>query len=555
MKTRVLGTRLAIPCLAVGLILAGCSDDDPVATGTSSIGSTSDINPHDPSDLRDGGNLRLPISGFPATFNVHHVDSDGDVSAVMEWTMAHTITGDAAGVLTLDKNYFTEMELISTEPQQIRYTINPKAVWSDGSPITWEDLRAQAEALSGRNPEFLVSYTQGYSRVDRVERGADDRQAIVTFGKHYSEWRGLFNPLSPKEAMATPEAFNNLEREAPLKTAGPFIVSSIDRPQQRIVLSRNPKWWGDTPKLDTVTFSVLDSSALLAALQNNELDATAVTGIDEVKTAMSAPGVVVRRASKPSTSHFIFNGAPGSIVEDPKLRQALTKAIDRQGVVTAVQNGTVENPKPLNNHIYMDGQKGYQDNAASISYDPDEAARMLDELGWKLNGDVREKDGRQLVIRDVMYQWDTWVQMAQIMQQNLARVGVKLVIETYPGNRLFNDIIDPGNFDIAQFVWGRSIFPLGALPQIYAWDPANPQSNKGKIGSPELNALIEETISELDPDKAIELANKADRMIFELGHTVPFFQSAGTTAVRENLANFGAFGLADIEYTKVGFLK
>ncbi len=388
-----------------------------------------------------------------------------------------------------------------------------------------------------------------------MERGVDDRQAIVTFGKHYAEWEGLFNPLYPKASMATPQAFNDVDRNNLPVSSGPFTITSIDKAQQRIVLSRNPKWWGDTPKLDTVTFSVLDYSARISALQNNELDYATVSGIDEVKTATNSPGIKVRRAPRPTFSHFTFNGAPGSILADPKLRVAISKAIDRQGIATATQNGVVQDPKPLNNHIFMEGQKGYQDNSAVVGYDPDAAARMLDELGWKLNGDVREKDGRKLVIRDVMYQQDAWVQIAQIAQQNLAKVGVKLEIQTVPGNGLFTDVVDPGNFDVVQFTWSGSIFPLGALPQIYAYDPAVPQSNKGKIGTPELNALIEEVISELDPQKAVELANKADRMIFEEGFSLPIVQSPGAVAVRDNLANYGAFGLASVDYTKVGFVK
>ncbi|MGY1948200.1 ABC transporter family substrate-binding protein [Nocardia asiatica] len=548
-----------VRALTVGTALAllvGCgSGGNEVKSGSNAIGSTNDINPRDPSELRDGGNLRLAITAFPATFNSHHVDTDGDLAEVVDWTLPGPITSDAAGELSIDHNFFTDIALTETNPQRIVYTINPKAVWSDGSPITWEDLRSQAEALSGRNTEYRVAATQGYSRVATVERGADDRQAVVTFAQHYAEWRGLFSQLYPKESTETPQAFNERDRNGLTKSAGPFVITSVDRAQQRIVLSRNPKWWGDTPKLETVTYSVLDYSARLNALQNNELDAIDISGIEEVKSATNSPGIIVRRASRPYNSHITFNGAPGSILADPRLRVAIAKAIDRQGIVTAMQNGIVENPVPLNNHIYLNGQKGYQDNSAVIAYDPDEAARMLDELGWKLNGDVREKDGRQLVIRDVMFQQDTWVQMAQIMQQNLARVGVKLVIETYPGNGLFTEVIDPGNFDIAQFSWQRSIFPLGALPQIYAYDPANTLSNKGRIGSPELNDLIEQTISELDPERAIELANKADRMIFELVHSVPVAQSAGNVAVRAEVANYGAFGLASPNYLLAGFVK
>ncbi len=60
---------------------------------------------------------------------------------------------------------------------------------------------------------------------------------------------------------------------------------------------------------------------------------------------------------------------------------------------------------PLNNHIYVAGQEGYQDN--SIGFDPEEAKRELDALGWRLNGQFREKDGRKLIIRDVFYDAQT----------------------------------------------------------------------------------------------------------------------------------------------------
>ncbi|MFF2086472.1 ABC transporter family substrate-binding protein [Nocardia sp. NPDC058176] len=554
-RPRRAGFRVAAPVLAVALVLGACGSETQVQSGVNEIGATNDINPRDRDDLRDGGNLRLALTSFPATFNSSHVDSDGEVSDIVSWTLPGTINADAAGELTVDTDYFTEVELTGTDPQQITYTINPQAVWSDGSPITWEDLASQANALSGRDNAFKIAASQGYSRLEKVERGVDDRQAIVTFAQHYAEWKGLFNPLYPRLSTATPESFDTAFRNEMPLSSGPFLLTSIDRAQQRVVLGRNPKWWGETPKLDTVTFSVLDNAARLSALQNNELDATALNGIEEVTTATNTAGIAVRRAPANRFSHFTFNGAPGSILADPKLRVAISKGIDRQAIATATQQGVVADPKPLNNHLYLVGQKGYRDNAESVSYDPEAAARMLDELGWKLNGDVREKDGRKLEIRDVMYQADTWTQMAQIAQQNLAQIGVKLIIETYPGNGLFTDVIDPGNFDIAQFVWAKSIFPLGALPQIYAYDPENPLSNKGRIGSPELNALIEEIISELDPERAIELANEADRIIFESGFSLPIVQSAGTVATRANLANYGAPGLASYDYTKVGFVE
>ncbi|UGT71072.1 ABC transporter family substrate-binding protein [Nocardia gipuzkoensis] len=559
MRIRSLTTRLAIAAVAIGLVASGCSSDDEGAPAGSAaeLGTTNDINPHDVSELREGGNLRLAISSFPANWNSLSNDgNDAQITAIERPMLPRAFKTNAAGELSINTDYFTDVQLTNTDPQQVTYTINPKAVWSDGTPITWEDIRSQANALSGADKSFLIANNNGFDRVEKVERGVDDRQAIITFKQHFADWRGQFagnNFLIPKSVTANPQAFNKGEVDGITLTAGPFLVQSTDRAQGRIVLGRNPKWWGDTPKLDTITFSVLDSSAQLPALQNNEIDAVGLGTRDELRTARNTQGIAIRRAPGNSWNHFTFNGAPGSILADPKLRVAISKAIDRQGIVTAIQNGLVENPKPLNNHIYIQGQAGYQDN--SLGFDPAAAAKELDDLGWKLNGDVREKDGRKLEIRDVMYQEDTWVQIAQIIQQNLAAVGVKLNIETKPGKGFFTDVIQPGNFDVGQWTWVGDPFPLGSLNQIYGYNPNDLQGNYGRIGSPELNALIEQTVSELDPKKAIELANQVDRKVFEEGHSLPLMQSTGNVAVRADLANYGAPGLASYDYTKIGFLK
>ncbi|CAM3938387.1 ABC transporter family substrate-binding protein [Nocardia ninae] len=552
-------TLLAVPLLAIGLVATGCgsNDEDAPKGAVAAVGTTNDINPHDVADLRDGGNLRLSISAFPANWNTLSNDgNDYEIGSLERPMMPRAFRTNAAGELSVNTDYFTDVQLTNTNPQQVTYTINPKAVWSDGSPITWEDIRSQANALSGADKSFLIAINNGFDRVEKVERGVDDRQAVITFKQHYAEWRGQFagnSFLVPKTVTATPELFNTSEVDGIGLTAGPFMVQSTDRAQGRIVLGRNPKWWGDTPKLDTITYSVLDSSADLPALQNNEIDVVGLATRDELKTAKNTAGVAIRRAPGNGWSHLTFNGAPGSVLSDPKLRVAISKAIDRQGIVTAIQNGLVEDPKPLNNHVYIQGQAGYQDN--SLGFDPAAAAKELDDLGWKLNGDVREKDGRKLEIRDIMYNEDTWVQIAQIIQQNLAQVGVRLNIETKSGKGFFTEVIQPGDFDVAQWSWVGDPFPLGSLNQIYGYNPDDLQGNYGRIGSPELNALIEQAVSELDPAKAMKLANQIDRKVFEDGHSLPLMQSTGNVAVRADLANYGAAGLASLDYTKIGFLK
>jgi peptide/nickel transport system substrate-binding protein len=551
--------RLAAVALVAGLLLTGCSGGDkqtPSAGGNSEVGTTNDINPQDPATLAPGGNLRLAATDFPPNFNSLHIDGNTvDVAALMRPTMPRAFQIAADGTPSLNTDYFTNVELTSTNPQVVTYTINPKAVWSDGAPITWEDIRSQINATSGKDKAFAIAATNGADRVAKVERGVDDRQAVITFAKPWADWRGMFagsTVLLPKVSTATPQAFNKSQLTDPGPSAGPFIISNLDRGAKRITLTRNPKWWGKPPVLDSITYLVLDDAARIPALQNNTIDATGLGSLDEMEIARRTSGVTIRRAPGLSWYHFTFNGAPGSILADPALRRAIAKGIDRKTIADVVLRGLTDNPAPLNNHIYVAGQEGYQDNSGVVAFDPEKAKQELDALGWKMNGQFRQKDGRQLVIRDVLFDSITTRQFGQIAQNSLAQIGVKLDLDVRPAAGFFTDYITVGNFDIAQFGWGADAFPLSSITQTYR---TNSESNFGKIGSPEVDAKIEQTVGELDPAKARTLANELDKMLFDEVFSLPLTQSAGNVAVRSSLANFGAFGLADVDYTAIGFMK
>jgi peptide/nickel transport system substrate-binding protein len=551
--------RLASALLVAGLALTACSGGNqevPSAGGDAQVGTTNDMNPQDPATLQDGGDLRLALSGFPENFNTLHIDGFiADSAAMMKATLPRAFTIGPDGTPTVNHDYFTSVELTATDPQVVTYTINPKAVWSDGTPITWEDVRSQIDATSGKDKSIAIASTNGSERVASVTRGVDDRQAVMTFAKPYAEWRGMLSGntmLLPKSMTATADAFNKGQLTQPGPSAGPFIITNIDRTAQRITLTRNPKWWGATPRLNSIAYTVLADEARIPALQNNALDASGLATLDEMEIARRTPGISIRRAPGLGWYHFTFNGAPGSILADKALRLAVAKGIDRQTIASVTQRGLADNPVPLNNHVYVAGQEGYQDNSAVVAFDPEAAKKELDDLGWRMNGQFREKDGKQLVVRDTFYDAASTRQVAQIAQSSLAQIGVNLDLQAKGGNGFFSQYVTVGNFDIAQFSWVADAFPLSGLNQIYL---SSGESNFGKIGSPEIDAKIEETLQELDPAKARALANEVDKLIWAEGFSLPLTQSPGNVAVRSNLANFGAAGLSDANYAAIGFMK
>ncbi len=554
----VVGRLLAVG-VAATVLAAGCSagtQSTPAPGGNAEVGSVSDINPKDPATLAQGGNLRLAIGAMPSNYNTLNIDgNEADTASVLRPTMPRAFVIAADGTMKVNTDYFTNVELTKADPQVVTYTINPNATWSDGMPITWEDIAAQINATSGKDKAFAIASPNGSDRVASVTRGVDDRQAVMTFAQNYPEWRGMFagnTMLLPKAMTADPDVFNKGQLDGPGPSAGPFMVANVDRTAQRITLTRNPKWWGAPPLLESFTFLALDDAARIPALQNKTIDATGIASLDELQIARSTDGISIRRAPGPSWYHMTFNGAPGAILSDKALRQAVAKGIDRQAIVTVTQRGLVDNPTPLGNHVFVAGQEGYQDNSAVVAYDPEKAKSELDALGWKLNGEFREKDGKKLVIRNVLYDSQAGRQVAQVAQNSLAQIGVKLELDVKPASGFFTDYVTVGDFDITQFSWVGDAFSLCCLNQIFT---TGAESNFGKISSPAIDAKVEEVLDELDPAKARALANEVDALLWEEVFSLALYQSPGNVAVRSTLANFGPAGMGDLNYSAIGFMK
>ena len=191
------------------------------------------------------------------------------------------------GSTTVNTDYFTSVELTSTDPQVVTYTINPKAVWSDGTPITWEDIASQIHATSGKDKAFAIASSTarpgrlGHPRRRRPAGGHDVRQAL-------RRWKGMFagnTMLLPQEHDRQPRSVQQGSAQRARPIGGTVHRLDLDRTAQRITLTRNPKWWGTPPLLDSITYLVLDDAARIPALQNNTIDATGLGSLDELTIA------------------------------------------------------------------------------------------------------------------------------------------------------------------------------------------------------------------------------------------------------------------------------
>ncbi|HWD04859.1 MAG TPA: ABC transporter family substrate-binding protein [Amycolatopsis sp.] len=556
---------LVAPVAALGLILSACGGGSGSGgTGLQDAGTkgvkTADINPQPLDNLKDGGDLKWPVDQLPDNWNYNEVDGTVADGAYMDGAMIpYVFTQNADASVSLNKNYLTSAEVISTDPQVIEYKINPKAKWSNGRQFSWEDFAAQAKVLNGKDPAYEVSGTTGYEDIAKVERGTDDQDVKVTFAKKFAEWKSLFAPLYPKELNSDADTFNKAWAAKPLITAGPFKVKSIDATAKQVVLERDPNWWGDKPKLDTVTFKVVDRAAQPDAFANGQIDFyNTNSDINTYKRGQADPNAVIRQSNNPDYTHLTFNGAASSILADKDLRLAIIRGIDTVTISKSILGQMQKDTTPLGNHLYLKGSKTYQDNSGPYKFDPNAAKAALDKLGWKQSGDFRAKDGKQLEVRLVIPSGTPISQqISQILLQQLKAIGVKLDVQSVPTTEFFKNYVNVGNFDLTLFRWLSNSFPIGGSKGIYYLDPKNINQNYGRIGSDKLNQLLDTAAQELDDTKRAADINAADKEIWALGHQLPIFQAPGAFVVRKTLGNFGSPGYANTPYdfVKIGFLK
>jgi len=549
---------------AAALVLSACGggsgSNNSSGNGSAASATQNDINATDRADLKEGGDLRWALTGFPPNFNYNQLDGTLDDNArVINALMPYAFDFTADSTPKVNKDYFTKIELTKDDPQTITYDINPKAKWSDGKPITAADLISQWKALNGSNPAYSVSSTTGYDQVQSVEQGDSDKQAVVVFKNPYADWKALFSPLYPASTNDDPKVFNTGWTTKPLVTAGPFKLASIDSTAQTITVDRDPNWWGDKAILDRIIYRVIDGDAQVDALANGEVDFIDVgPDVNKLQRAQGAPGVEIRRAGGPNFRHFTINGT-SPVLSDVKVRRAIAKAIDRQAIATAMIGPLGGDSHKLDNHIFMRNQAGYQDNAGDLSK-PDVAAanKELDAAGWTRQGEgTRTKGGKPLEIRFVIPSGvATSAQESQLVQSMLAKVGVKVNIQTVDTTQFFDKYITPGDFDMTVFSWIGTPFPISSSSSIYAEPKGDDiQQNFARIGSPEIDKLFDDATHELDPKKAQEIANKVDGLIWDEVHSLTLYQRPDIYACKKELANYGALGFATARYQDIGFTK
>ncbi|MGW3198332.1 ABC transporter substrate-binding protein [Streptomyces sp. NPDC001118] len=174
------------------------------------------------------------------------------------------------------------------------------------------------------------------------------------------------------------------------------------------------------------------------------------------------------------------------------------------------------------------------------------------------------KDGKALALRFVLPSGsgsETLNSVAERISAMLDRLGIRTTIIKVSDESYFKDHIASGDYDLALYSWPSSAFPatddrpVFAKPVPAADGSVNVEQNYTRVGTDQVDQLLDQAAATLDEGEAVSLIRKADARIWAAAGSIPLYQRPQLVAVRKNLVNVGAFGFQTPVYEDMGFLK
>jgi len=427
----------------------------------------------------------------------------------------------------------------SSGKQVVTYKLNPDAKWSDGQPIGLADFQYIFNSCNGKNTKFQCASTTGYDHIESVEQGSDASTIVVTFKKPFTDWKSLFGTLLPAHLFASggPDAFNKkLEGTPPSWSGGPFKITNFVK-DQSVTLSRNETFYGKKAHLNSITYRfVTDESSEPQALQNGEVDLIyPQPQTDIIQQVKNIPNVTSEVNLGALFEHFDLN-QKNPFLKDQKVRLAIAQGLDRNQLLAATIQQFTSKAAVLNNRIFMPGQKGYQDNSQGLGKgDTAAAAKTLESAGYAKSGGYYAKGGKTLAMNISTTAGNALRQNQEtIFKQQMQKLGIKITIKNYPADKFFGDIVPNEKYDIADFAWVGTPFPVSSNVDIYK---TNGGENWIAYSNPQVDQWLQQAVASTDPQKAIDLMNQVDTQLWKDVATIPLYQKPTYIAYRTKFVN------------------
>jgi peptide/nickel transport system substrate-binding protein len=365
------------------------------------------------------------------------------------------------GLTKYDKNIQVTGDLaeswdVSPDGLQITFNLRKGVKWHDGVEFTADDVLFTYRTVI--NPKVPTPYSSNYGPIDKVE--ALDKYTLRVFYKEpyapaLESW-GM--GVIPKHILEGKDITFEKYNRNPIGT-GPYTLEEWVT-GQKIVLNAFDDYFEGRPKIDKYVARVIpDTATMFLELKFGGIDFMGLTPPQFKLQANSEIFVKYFQKFRYPSFGYTYLGYNhlDPKFSDKRIRRALTYSINKEDIIAGVLLGygmPCTGPFPPESWAYNKDVK-------DLEYDPEKALELFSQTGWNKNRDgFLEKDGKLFSFTVFVNQGnEARLKAAQIIQENLKKVGINMKIRVLEWQAMLHEFIDKKRFEAIIMGWALSRDP------------------------------------------------------------------------------------------------
>ena len=405
------------------------------------------------------------------------------------------------------------------------YTLRPNLKWSDGQPLTSEDI---AYTVNRARKEEWLNYTSVVANLTAT--APDPSTVVIKSSVSDPKLPTMDIYIVPKHIWEKQDAKAVTKYDALDGVgSGPFVLERFEK-GQFARFRANPYYYGGKSPISRVVLRKFDNpDAMVAALKRGEIDAAEDVPGTAFHQLENDPNIVTVQGNQGAMNEFAINGGAGlkkphPALLDLRVRQAIAHAIDKKTIVNRVLAGL---GKPADTLSVSPSAEWSPQIPAEQQFDfnIDKAKQMLDQAGYKdTNGDgIREMPGGGQPLKfkyAVRSEGDTAQPTAELITGWLRQIGIATTQKVYDDSRLTEEI-GKGNYDLFSWGWTPFVDPDPMLSYFtcdqVSSDPDDPTNyyNDASWCDKQYDALYKQQKVELDHAKRVDLVHQMLTRFYE----------------------------------------
>ncbi|MST81276.1 ABC transporter substrate-binding protein [Bilifractor porci] len=450
-----------------------------------------------------------------------------------------------------EPDYLLAESITTDDNQTFKVKLKDNAAWSDGEPVTSDDviytiLKFTCPAVANPNFDFTPfkgfnddgTSPEGATEIEGIHKTDDknlefickEHMSLNTFLNNVATWVCILPKHAiediPDDQLLTDSWFSH-----PDVVDGPYFLDDYD-PAHYVSYHANENYFEGAPKIPKINFRIMQGSEILAGLKSGEIDMVHPSSsipIEDREAVENLEGFTTKYTDNIINEMTLFNTSK-EYLSDPKVRQAIIYAIDRDTIVKQLLNGQGE----VTDGFICSGSPFYNEGKTKLSYDPEKAKQLLEEAGW---------DSSQTLQYYVSSSDSTAVKAAQLVQQYLQNVGVKIEINTVD----FATLMTIGGTDEEDFFSVQyTITPNDYWADIKNLIDVQDFSWSGGYYNEKVDADLAKTQETTDDTELKNLYNEIEEQVIEDAPMFPMYFQSNLGVVSDRLKNvtpsfYGAF--------------